>query len=295
MVPSGIPKLIMNTGWQPEPIWTRSGRQVFHPSIPSPQSQAAQKQRRINDTAQMFLEKVYADINSLWRQACEFPATFKLRGFSEILNFPSGLPSRYTDAKNILGEALLCLLLRSERFVNLLSQKPSSSNDEYWGHLLILLKNNETSLGQFSLTRGLDWFKDAPFPEVALPETWGCPLVRHPHEVYRADDESLKRCVFQNDNDSSYDMENITENVFHEQDWSQGLPKPKYWPDWQPFPGDPSICPPDGYGPYALCHGGCRQLTGIRDTTCTCVAEKTYKPQGRWGAQCRICFYPYWR
>jgi hypothetical protein len=71
-------------------------------------------------------------------------------------------------------------------------------------------------------------------------------------------------------------MQNITDNIYDEKNWRSNLPKPKHWPEWQPFPGDPSICPPDGYGPYALCHGGCGQRSGISQSACACVAEKTY-------------------
>ena len=102
--------------------------------------------------------------------------------------------------------------------------------------------------------------------------------MKHPHEVYRADDQTLKRCLFRNDHGIYFNMTNITENIYDEQDWnSKQLPEPKYWPAWQPFPGDPSIFPPDGYEPHALCHGDCGQRTGISQTTCACVAEKTYK------------------
>ena len=98
------------------------------------------------------MEKIYVDINALWRQACEFPATFKLPDFSNILPWPADqVPKRFIEARNLLGDALLCLSLRSESFLELLTEE-SFSSEELWGVLLAVIKNSETGLGQFAVT-----------------------------------------------------------------------------------------------------------------------------------------------
>jgi hypothetical protein len=255
---------------------TRSGTQLPYPSNTKPRTPVKSKQEKLDDKAQLYLENIYTDINSLWRQACEFPATFKLLNFSGILQSPGQHgPKHFTEAQRVLGEALLCISLRSESFLRLLEEN-SASSEEVLGVLLKLIKDSETSLGQFAITRNLDWFKDSPFTDIVVPACWACPPKMHPHEVYRADDDSLKRCLFRDDHGSCYEMQNITDNIYDEKNWRSNLPKPKHWPEWQPFPGDPSICPPDGYGPNALCHGGCGQRSGISQSACPCVAEKTY-------------------
>jgi hypothetical protein len=231
--------------------------------------------KKIHDKAQLCLEEIYIAINSLWRQVREFPGTFSLPDFSDKLTWPAKEPpSRYLEAQEVLGDALLCLALHSDSFLMLLNQAPA--NEELWGQVLTLIKDSETSVGQFATTRNLDWFKDSLFENVVVPANWACPPMNHPHEVYQAEDASLKRCIFKNDYGASCDMDNITENIYDKEHWKLPLLKPQNWPEWQPFPGDPSIAPPDGYGPYGLCHGGCGEYTGISKPPCVCVAEKTY-------------------
>lgn len=254
---------------------TRSGRRAPSYSNATPRRQTKTRQERIDDKAQLYLENIYVAIDSLWRQAYEFPATFELKKVTELFNWPAqNPPNRYLVAEDVLGKALLYLCIRSESFLKLLNQ---TSNNEFWETLLRLIFESQTSLGQFALTRGLAWLEGFTPEDLAIPQIWLVPAqVSHPHEVYRGADGSLKRCVFTDDNGSSFNMTNITENIYDETNWDRNLPKPRFWPEWQPFPGDPSICPPDGFGPPALCHGGCGGWTGISNTACRCVAERTY-------------------
>ena len=153
---------------------TRSGTKKYPPST-APKAPGKSKQEKLDDKTQVYLEAIYVNINALWKQACEFPATFKLPDFSNILPWPAGqIPKRFVEAKNLLGEALLCLSLRSESFLELLTEKPSS-NKELWEVLLVAIKNSKTSLSQFVMTRNLDWFRGTQFTDVVVPASWTCP------------------------------------------------------------------------------------------------------------------------
>lgn len=239
----------------------------------------AGEQEALDATAQWYLERIYSDINSIWKHKCEFPGTFFLpSSFNDTELFVEDARRRCTEAESMLGIALLHILLYSQTFSEVVaSEQPYS--EHLWVQILRRVKENELSLGHFAVTRSSTWFDNYPMDKdpPQIPENCTCPPINHPHEVYRAEDGTIKRSIFQSDFNSYHPMNNITENTYTSEHWSRHVEKPKTWPRWQPFPGDPSICPPDGYGPYARCHGGCKQRTGTRNSRCACIADKTYK------------------